>query len=230
MRINIAIPTYEGLTVDFTSQIIELKNNLNRNGHTVSVSVQRGLSYIQMARNRLLDNFYESGCDRVLFVDDDVYFDVKQVISLLMVDEHVVLGVYRRKVHPESYPITLESGEKHQNGCYSVIEGPAGMLSISRSAVALLRGYAQPYKTQTESGYDYFPQGVVNGRWHGEDYAFCHLWRSTGHKIYLYPDMFMMHKCRSTGEEFNGNFLQYIKGINLDPQSCYGIMPPASPE
>ena len=58
-----------------------------------------------------------------------------------------------------------------------------------------------------ESGemYDLFPQGVHGGRWVGEDFAFCRLWREIGGEMWVQCNISFTHAGR------HGNFMHYLQ-------------------
>jgi hypothetical protein len=66
---------------------------------------------------------------------------------------------------------------------------------------------------------DLFPQGLEDGQWVGEDYAFCRLWERMGGEIWVVPDMTLSHHGR--GVEYSGNYHEYLMrqptGSNAKP-------------
>ena len=97
---------------------------------------------------------------------------------------------------------------------------PTGFLCISRKVFEVI-SKSRPDLNYTEiqrgtdlleriEYFDYFPQGVKNGEWVGEDYSFCDLWTATGGKIYVYPNMTFSHY--SSNDTYTGNFYNFLKG------------------
>jgi hypothetical protein len=58
--------------------------------------------------------------------------------------------------------------------------------------------------------FDYFPQGVKQGRWVGEDFAFCRLWSDIGGKMWIVPDIDFVHYDLSKNAEHRGNYHRFL--------------------
>ena len=163
MNINIAVPTISGLSKEFSNQLEKLSKTLEAQNNKVLISVQENCAWVQISRNRLVDNFYSINFDKLLFIDDDIFFETEDVLALLKVDVDVCAGAYRRKFAGVSFAVSVLSKDIQPNKCVIASEVPAGMLCISREAVKSLRTVSQPYTLDGKENYNYFPQGIYDG-------------------------------------------------------------------
>jgi len=184
--------------------------------------------YIQKARNDLASQFLKSNCDIFVFVADDLEYKAEDLLKLIETPGDVVAGAYRLKSDEEEYPVRIHVGPNRialtrDDGCILASRVQTGFLRINRIVFEkLIEGYPDLAYWGLKNGekiniaHDFFPQGVRNHRWIGEDYAFCDLWTGLGGKIWLIPDLDLTHYEGKIG--YPGNFHEYLKkrpgGIN----------------
>lgn len=184
--------------------------------------------YIQKARNDLASQFLKSKCDTLVFVADDIEYKAEDLLKLIETPGDVVAGAYRLKSDEEEYPVRIHVGPHRvaltrEDGCILASRVQTGFLRINRVVFErLIEGYPElgywglKNGEKTNIAHDFFPQGVRNHRWIGEDYAFCDLWTGLGEKIWLIPDIDLTHYEGEIG--YPGNFHEYLKkrpgGIN----------------
>lgn len=221
-KVMFAIPAYRGIQcIPFTYSMEETLLLCEANGWTPTMLIIDGNCYIQLARNDCVNKFIASDCDSLFFLDDDISWDSKDALKLLNMDDDVVAGIYPYKTSTEGYPVVIKTDENHYpivrgDGC---IEGhcvPTGFLRIKRSAIEkLMDSYPERvYRNPKENGelsepiFDLFPQGLSNGRWVGEDFAFCNLWNNIGGSIWVVPDITFTHHGK---ESATGNYHEFLK-------------------
>ena len=203
-------------------------------GYETHAGVVTGDSFVQRARNRLVKQFMDSNCDTMLFLDDDMKWSPADALKLIQMPDKVIGGNYRQKVEPgiEIYPDVMnltEDGKPvvRSDGCISAWGICMGFTKIARTAIEkLIKAYpeqryaAKQNDKECDIHYDLFPQGVYKGRWYGEDYSFCRLWRNIGGKIWVMPDIDIVHY--SLKDAYPGNFHEYLKrlpgGINTQKE------------
>lgn len=179
--------------------------------------------YIQMARNKLVEQFLNSDCDIFMFVADDVEFSPEDLLRVVETPGKVVAGAYRVKAEKEHYPVYINRGPNgipltRFDGCISAQRVQTGFLRIHRSVFEeIILNYPELAYYGTKDGqrvggsHDFFPQGVYKHKWIGEDYAFCDLWTGIGGKIWIVPDINIIHY---EGEEsYPGNYHEYLKAL-----------------
>lgn len=223
MKLFIAIPAYRGVICPkFIDSLEATGLMLKEYNIDYRVEVLSGNCYIQAARNELVNSFLSSDCDKLLFLDDDISWNPKDVLSLIDSGKDVVCGVYRLKTDYEEYPVIVFADS---NGRTTIVNNmmmasrvPTGFLYIDKNVFIKIREsrpdlvYTQnhrPYGSRPpQVMFDFFPQGVKDGYWIGEDYAFCDLWTSTGGEIWVIPDMDIDH--HSTDNTYLGNYYKFL--------------------
>jgi hypothetical protein len=221
MKVFFAIPAYRGIQcVQFTESMEATLKLCQERGHEFVMSIMEGCCYIQVARNELVKRFLQTDCDTLFFLDDDISWPAQAAIDLIEMDDEVVAGVYPFKTEEDNYPVVVHTDGNHYpivrgDGCIQAYSVPTGFLAIKRSTIEKMIAYypEQKYSNFTPEGelqeeiYDLFPQGVHNGRWVGEDYAFCRLWADIGGEIWVKPDIDFIHHGKRA---FKGNYHQFL--------------------
>lgn len=218
-RVFIGLPSYVGFKCSsFNSVLKETVILLQKHGYKVQISTCVGNPYVQMARNILVNNFKKSGCNTFLFFDDDMSWKPADALKLLKTKGDIVAGVYPMDDEPTFF-CKICSG-KHgtplvrRDGCIKAVGLPTGFMKIEGRVFDVLSKF---YPELAFGDYhDFFPQGVRNHVWVGEDYAFCDLWHSIGGELWLLPDVDFIHH-KKIGD-LKGNYHEFLKrlpgGIN----------------
>lgn len=225
MKVMFATPTYKGITcapfVESLAKTLELFRE-----HDISHAIELicGCSYVQVARNELARKFLESDCDKVFFIDEDVSWDPQGALAIVQSGLPFVGGVYPLKsgyASDSPFMVILKCSEDWIPLC----DGPylratrtvGGFTCVDRSVFEEIQK-ANPqlaFDEYSADGYipkfDFFPQGVRDHRWIGEDYAFCDLWTALGEEIFIVPDIDFGH--HNMGRAQYGNLLRYIKQL-----------------
>lgn len=247
-KIFIGIPSYKGIWLyPFRQALAETIVVIeDYTGQKVSLCIVSGDCYIQAARNRLAREFFKSGADYWLSLDDDVVWKPEEILSLLKTIEKVnnkkiyagktkplgfVSGVYPFKEGKGMFPVTILQDKKTGKpisiaGERKIIKAYGCGLGMSFISRELLEKIKKEYKHlayvvyetkgihKTEKDwFDFFPQGVYNGLWAGEDFAFCRLIRDIGQDVWVYPDMNLRHYKNQTWFR-EGNFKKTLGEIN----------------
>jgi len=192
------------------------------------LSVLQGSCYVQTARNELVKAFLDSDCDSIFFLDDDISWHREDALKFLEMDDDIVAGVYPYKTKEEGYPVVIHTYDDgrpviRRDGCIKGALVPGGFIRIKRQAIEKMveaypaLKYSKPVDFDAVELVDLFPQGVKNGRWVGEDYAFCELWTALGGEIIVVPDIDFIHHGEVTNPEglpvmteFKGNYHRFL--------------------
>ena len=199
------------LCPSFNAALLNTVKTLRDYGYFVDGGVIVGCAYIQAGRNILVDQFRQSQCDTFVFLDDDLSWQPDDFIKLIETPGRVVAGAYRKKQDEIEYAVNSQIG-KHgipltrSDGCILAKGVATGFLKIERSVFDVIEK-ATP-QLQYGKFHDFFPQGVDNNIWVGEDYAFCNLWLNTGGKIWIVPDINLTHYSKNQG--YPGNYHEYL--------------------
>lgn len=216
-HVFIATPSYAG---KFCEQYIDsleaTASEIDRLGWKSSVSVIRGDCYVQRARNSLVAEFMRTDATDLFFLDDDLGWPADAFVRLVSMPDPVVFGAYPFKRVEEGYPVVIHTDESgipmgRSDGCIHASGAPTGFLRIKRHVIQMLQD-ANPELAYDDDGktvYDLFPQGVKNGRWWGEDFAFCNLWTALGGYIWCVPDIDFVHVGK---KPFYGNYHKFLMG------------------
>lgn len=196
---------------------------LNDNGWQTRLGFAWGDPYIQKARNSLVKQFLKTDFDTFFFVADDLEWDPEDALKVVSMDDPVVAGVYPMKTNPVRYPVLIRTDKTgipltRDDGCISALRVQTGFLRIHRNVFEnIIEGYPELSFYGAKNGepvnisHDFFPQGVHNHRWIGEDYAFCDLWTNLEGKIWVVPDMDFTHYKGEVG--YFGNYHEYLKAL-----------------
>lgn len=97
IKLFIAVPCYGGKVNMLTSiSLLSLTNALQNKGISHVVRMLNG-EMVARARNRLADEFMDSDCTHLFFIDSDIGFRPVDVIEMVMANVHVIGGVYPLK-------------------------------------------------------------------------------------------------------------------------------------
>ena len=150
-----------------------------------------GCSLIGVARNRIAKRFLafkEAAC--LVFVDADISWSGGALAALANRPEPVIGGTYRAKRDDVKFHLY---GDAKPSGDAFLVDGlPGGFMKIDRSAFGAIKANAYLEDDGSET-LDYFPSGFQDGRFYGEDYGFCALWRQAGGSVFLDPSIKLRH-------------------------------------
>jgi len=217
MKILFATPTYKGITYPGFLDSLEATVNLcKEKGYDTQFVLVHGCCYVQEARNKIVKQFMDSDADVLFFLDDDISWPPEKVIELAEMPDDMVGGVYPLKQDEPAFPVVIYTDAKgypvvRDDGCIPATGVPTGFLRIKRSVIErLIEAYPQQKYSNYKDGewfedaYDLFPQGVYDGRWVGEDYAFCRLWTRIMGQIWVVPDIDFTHA------GYEGNYHRFL--------------------
>ena len=177
-----------------------------------------GNIYISVARSFLLAKALRAEPDVIVFMDYDLSWDARDLLTLIDTDGEVVAGTYRYKKDEEEYmgewftdangvPIT------RPDGCIAGSKVPAGFLKITPKTVERFMEaypdliYGKPWAYHV----DLFHHGAHKRIWYSEDYAFSRNWRDLGGNIWIVPNLNLTHHNHGDGDRaYPGNLHEYL--------------------
>ena len=230
-HIVFAIPCYFGLFTDdgrahdqdFARSLADTLEVCCAEGHQVTVLTTQRSTYIQTARNELAADFLQTDGDILFFIDDDLSWKPESAMRLIAMPDMIVAGLYRMKTASEVYCGVLHTDPDGRplvrpgDGAMAATAVPTGFLRIRRQALEQMvttyadRAYSIMRGDEQVQVYDLFPQGLKDGRWVGEDFAFCRLWTDILGQLWVAPDLDLTHSDRVSGQTFAGNFHQFMR-------------------
>lgn len=200
MKIFVAIPVYDGkLPVETARAIFDELVISRQTGDELSLHFLPSCSHAAMGRNQLAQDFMNSDCDRLVFLDADVTFEPGCLLKIARCPVDFVGGAYRYKFETENYPVgwLAEGGELWADdlGLIEVRCLPGGFLSLSRKVFETLKDKfpERSYEHFGRTAHCYFQMLFSEGSLWGEDSYFCKEWRDAGGKVYLDPELALTH-------------------------------------
>jgi hypothetical protein len=184
-----------------------------------------GNPYISAGRASLARKALDAKADVIVYLDYDVSWSPRDLLTLLETPGDVVAGVYRYKRDAEEYMGAVFSDERGQplgrkDGCLSAHRVPAGFLKITKEAVGCFMQayphlvYGEPWRPAV----DLFNHGAHEGLWYGEDYAFSRNWLAIGGEMWIVPDLDITHHAKD--KDYPGNFHEFLlKQPKLEEQA-----------
>lgn len=192
MIVCVGIPAYDGKVCAQTVDSLLAEQFIgSRQGVHILPIWEMGCALIGVARNRLAQAFLsipEAEC--MVMVDADIAWKGGALVSLAKRSQDVVGATYRAKRDKVQWHV---DGKPEAVGdLYRVDALPGGFLKVSRSAFERIR--ANRYRDNAGTEWrDFFPTGFHEGRFYGEDYGFCRLWRESGGEVFLDPSIILRH-------------------------------------
>lgn len=223
MKIQVGIPVYDGkLPVQTVRCLFNEQAVAFGSADEIQLKFLPSCSHPAMGRNQLAQEFMDSDCDRLVFLDSDVTFEPGSLIKIARAGADFVGGAYRFKMTEEKYPVGwVGNGELWANdlGLLEVATLPGGFLSLSRNVFEALK-LAHPERAYEHFGkvaHAYFQMPFVDGLLCGEDSYFCLEWRKTGGKVWLDPELTLTHW--DFNKPYPGHIGNWLKSRNLSEVS-----------
>ncbi len=215
MKILVAIPVYDGkLQVETVRCLLNEQALSFASGDEILIRFLPSCSHAAMGRNQLAQDFMDSDCERLIFLDADVTFEPGSILKIAKHKMPFVGGAYRFKIENEMYPVGwLDKPElwADENGLLEVATLPGGFLSLSREVFEKLKE-AHPERSYEHFGktaHCYFQMLFTEGHLYGEDSYFCKEWRDLGGKVLLDPELELTHW--DFNRPFKGHIGKWLK-------------------
>jgi hypothetical protein len=214
IHVWIGTPAYDGkVQTDFAMALAETCQLATAFGIRVTVCILRNMAFIDMARNHLARLFLETDATHLFFIDSDLEFEPRALLSLAMAERPICAGVYPKRQDPEEFPVRFAYNEdetlKVDDKGWVLCEGvPTGFLCIERRVIEEMSKDARVIKSHIDPPTPQLFHMFVNENdmYVGEDYAFCRDYVNKYHEyIPVWPDFDFTH-----GERWKGNLHQYL--------------------
>lgn len=198
LSLLIATPAYGSkVHTDYLHSMLALVRGATVQGVDVDVVTIGNNSLITKARNSFISYFaFQEKYSHLIYIDADVGLEQNTIPKLLKVGVDVIGCPVPLKGYDEDGLPVLNVGEIFsidENGIADVEHIGNAVLVLSRNAVAAVVDGADVYKEDgrfsrgsalSETNFDVFKVGVVDGHYLPEDYHLCHRLRKLGFKIY----------------------------------------------
>jgi SAM-dependent methyltransferase len=204
----IATPIARHPVRHFTSSLVRTIALLGSLGIRSYVQNVVGSSNLPRARNELVAAFLATDFTDMLFVDDDMGWDPKDLVRLLASDKPLIGGAGAKKVdlpddNPAKWCFASEEGDLVQDemGAMRIRRIGTGFVKIERRVFEEL---ALRHPEWKRNGWPDMPEAAR--RWYyrffmfpddaddtGEDFYFCNAWRAMGGEVWLDPTIRLTH-------------------------------------
>ena len=231
-KIMIGLPTYDfkvstKLAIALASFCVKARDH----GVDIQISNVSGCSVVSRARNLVVEEFLNSDCTELMFIDADINFNADDIFRLMVwgtdPKKGVVAGIPVARKKGKVFISTLDTDEDgkvtmNRMGLVKARRVATAFMLIRREVFEKLKA-AHPewqYDDSRGSGggniYSFFdfkstPEGYV-----GEDYVFCDRAAEVGFEVWIDPTIRLGHM---GVEEFVGSFGEdWLYPHMLDPK------------
>jgi len=203
----VATPLRENkVSSQYLDGLMQTSNALNRNGMSLEYAFELG-TQIAINREKLVRRFLKTNCQFLVFIDSDMVFTAKDVLTLLGADVNIVSGFYKCRIHVSENipnhsfrdingkPINVESKSALQECSFM----PTGIMMIRRSVFEQLYTKHQFVFDQGFRDTEYFralcgedEDEILTG-FEGEDVHFCRIWREMKGQLFVKTNVKVGH-------------------------------------
>ena len=97
-KLFVATPMYGGLcTGGYALGLLNMAGTCSNNGIALYYAHMQNESLITRARNSLAYDFLQSEATHLMFIDADISFDPKDLVSMTNADKDIICGIYPKK-------------------------------------------------------------------------------------------------------------------------------------
>lgn len=232
MKVIIATPFYEVKAfspyISSLTQTIRLMEHCGIDWRFMELA---GDSYVHRARNTMCDMFLrDPDATDLFFIDSDMSWNPEAFVKMCMLPDDVVGGAYPVKNNWEAWTsIPKVQGDKEGNTHLhgrdlgdgtALIEAQVlagGFLRIKRHVLEKFRKaypdkwYQEPSTDPENPNYkftEFFVAEKIDHKFFGEDHAFAKRLREMGTRMFIYPNIDMVHWGY---KPFAGNYDQWLR-------------------
>lgn len=214
MKVFIATPTFDGkVNIQYAHSLIDTLGLFVGLGIDAITVFKGHCAYLDRVRNALANDFLESDCTDLFFIDSDMGWEPKAVVKMLARPYEFCGGAYPYKLEPEDYPVSIMSGKDNRplvdpaTGCVAADMLPSGFWRLRRSVMEKMAAVSDSYDDDGRTLIEFFSTPIIDRQKMGEDVYFCRKWLSLGGQIWLEPDIDFMHV---GSKEYKGNYHKYL--------------------
>lgn len=211
----IALPAYDfKVSLKLAVSLARFAQEAPQHGITIQIGSICGCSVVSRARNLLAQDFLESTCTDLLFIDSDINFEPDAIYRLLAwggEKKGIVAAVPRVRDTNKVYIMDLDIEEDH------IIMDYMGLVRAKRVATAFMLVQRKVFETLVEKHPEWeyydtksdrtlsclFDFVLTEEGYIGEDFLFCDRAREEGFEVWIDPTITLGHM---GVQEYMGNF------------------------
>lgn len=220
-KVMLATPVYQNTDASYTFAMSKSRMALQEAGINSAYLLFSGNCHCDDSRNKIVQEFLASDCTDLVFLDADVSWDEKDLVSLCGYNFPVVGGVYgyRREGTAESMPYRSKEGATIDNGLIEVEGLPTGFMKIRRHVLQKIADES-PFFYQKNDNVNKIPlifeRTLVDGvRW-GGDLNFCNKVRKHGWQIMACTEFRLGHVGVYASQDSLGAFIRRTEGTTIN--------------
>ena len=213
----IALPAYDfKVSLKLALSLARFAQSAPRHGIDIQIGSICGCSVVSRARNLLVQDFLETDCTDLLFIDSDINFDPEDVYRLMAwgsdPKKGIVAGVPRVRDAKATYIMSLDHDENN-----ALTMDAMGLVRAKRVATAFMLVRREVFEALIEANpkwnyYDprtdstlsaVFDFKVTAEGYIGEDFLFCDRAREIGYEVWVDPTIKLGHM---GVQEYMGDF------------------------
>lgn len=184
-------------------------------------------SLVAHARNACVAMFLKSDADVLFMLDDDVACGPGVFARLMSHEVDFACGIYRAKCEPPKYFVRFRPGEElwtnEHTGLLEAQDVPLGFARITRAAVQkMVDANADNWfviPSENLKCWELFQTEVRDHQFTGEDFFFCRKMREAGIKVWIDPELPLVHVLpsmpgrpgREQDQLFHGHFGDHLR-------------------
>jgi hypothetical protein len=192
-KLLILTPAYDKkVHAHYAMSLLGTKTLLESNGIEVEINFRVGDSLLVVARNCLIEQFYQSDATHALCIDSDIGWPPFAVLSMINSGKDFVAGVYPARHDENTFyysPSKDENGNKIMEGHLMKVDYiPAGFMMISKEVIEKMRNFypeLEHENPKSKNGFCFFNTEFLDRHHYGEDAIFCKRAREAGIDIWV---------------------------------------------
>lgn len=214
----LGLPTYDyKVTAKLAISLASFCVQATKYGIDIQICNISGCSVVSRVRNLIAQDFMDSDCTDLMFIDSDINFNAEDIFRLMAWNtdpkKGIVAGIPVARKKGKTYISTLDADEDE-----NIFMNHMGLVRAKRVATAFMlirrEVFEKMYEAHPEWRYHdekkigdeitaYFDFALKDGNYIGEDFLFCDRARELGFEVWIDPTIKLGH----VGvEEFAGAF------------------------
>lgn len=201
------------------SCLLSIQKHLMLKGHEVITDIVTNGSILPKVRNGIVKRFLDSNADTLLFIDSDMIIDPHAAEKLIEAPFDCSVINYRGKNNTVKWmaePIYIDGqpvGVIRQGDVWlQTNQAGTGAMAIKRETLMeMVNAYPElAYDDNNDQIPCLFDFMLIDGKYYGEDYTFCHRLKAIGGQIFILANSFAGHIGDTV---YSGSYHEYLQGV-----------------
>jgi hypothetical protein len=215
----VATPMYGGMCHgSYAGSLFQLATIFMNAGVPLQYAQTMNESLVTRARDSLAQDFLQTECTHLMFIDSDIGFQAEDILTMLAAEKDIVCGLYPRKEidwiqvaaaarrgvppdelhqHTGALVVNTLDGpiEDAGDGLLEVANAGTGFMLIKRAVLEGLIDKVAAYRSGDKVLHQFFATSIDpdSGVGLSEDFHFCRLARDNGYQVWVAPCVALTH-------------------------------------